>query len=271
VLGNFYVDELEIFMRPELEDKLVRAHPLLYRDRYGDMRSTCMVWGFSCNDGWFQLIWDLSQKLEKCIERFVEENADLPCANCGDDAEHHENKIGKCNKTHSLSYSYYPFRAHCIVPRWRRDLINSFRKGKHPAFKHFWKSVWKWFGCKYVNAPFRKLNKLFLFLYEKYGFGYNKQCGCDKFLKDHPCASQVKEKFGGLRFYMTSATNEMWDIISEAEAKSYSICEACGQPGEEYGSGWINTLCPECISEVERENSIPRWQILNNRSPYKNE
>jgi hypothetical protein len=62
-------------------------------------------------------------------------------------------------------------------------------------------------------------------------------------------AVQVKEKFGGLRFYVTSATKEVHDLIDKAEEKSYSTCEACGAAGVEFESthGWINTLCSKCM------------------------
>jgi hypothetical protein len=43
---------------------------------------------------------------------------------------------------------------------------------------------------------------------------------------------QVKEKFGGLRFYpMGVAKEETWNRINEAENESYKICEVCGKPG----------------------------------------
>lgn len=54
---------------------------------------------------------------------------------------------------------------------------------------------------------------------------------------------QVKEKFGGLRFYTNWATEEMYEKIEEAEGKSFKICEECGQPGKVRGGGWIRTLC----------------------------
>lgn len=56
--------------------------------------------------------------------------------------------------------------------------------------------------------------------------------------------TQVKEKFGGLRFYINSCTREMLDRICEAEKESYSICEECGAPGElRKDLGWYFTLC----------------------------
>lgn len=60
-------------------------------------------------------------------------------------------------------------------------------------------------------------------------------------------ASQVKEKFGSLRFYlMGGATEEVWDLIDAAESKSLEICEVCGQPGTLRGKGWVRTLCDAC-------------------------
>lgn len=51
---------------------LVADFPVLYGQRYGDMRWTCMVWGFECGNGWEPLIRDLSQQLE-----WLNENTNL--------------------------------------------------------------------------------------------------------------------------------------------------------------------------------------------------
>jgi hypothetical protein len=59
-------------------------------------------------------------------------------------------------------------------------------------------------------------------------------------------ASQVKEKFGGLRFY-TLGNDEFVDgLISMAEGMSYKICEVCSKPGKIGGRGWITTMCEPC-------------------------
>jgi hypothetical protein len=58
-----------------------------------------------------------------------------------------------------------------------------------------------------------------------------------------PVASQVKEKFGGLRFYVNGATDKHWNFISVAENMSYRTCEECGAPGKTYTDGWHRTLC----------------------------
>ena len=69
--------------------------------------------------------------------------------------------------------------------------------------------------------------------------------GCDSW----PRASQVKEKYGGLRYYMTSSTDEMDKLIDIAEQKSYETCEVCGKPGECHGAGWLATTCLEHTSK----------------------
>ena len=63
--------------------------------------------------------------------------------------------------------------------------------------------------------------------------------------------TQRKEKFGGLRVYVTSADRETTlsadVLIRRAEALCSVVCENCGQPGETRNTrGWIRTLCSYC-------------------------
>lgn len=62
-------------------------------------------------------------------------------------------------------------------------------------------------------------------------------------------AVQVKEKFGGLRFYIAGGNEKIDDLISFAESMSECTCEQCGRPGEQNKGGWISTLCGECRGE----------------------
>lgn len=61
---------------------------------------------------------------------------------------------------------------------------------------------------------------------------------------------QVKEKFGGLRFYVAKAPIVVFDAIVEAEDASYKTCMDCGEPGEPRNTGWILTLCDQHYKEV---------------------
>jgi hypothetical protein len=61
---------------------------------------------------------------------------------------------------------------------------------------------------------------------------------------------QVKEKFGGLRFYINEGTDEIHQRIGEAELESMKTCEITGRPGKlRTDIGWYRTLCDE---EYER-------------------
>ena len=65
---------------------------------------------------------------------------------------------------------------------------------------------------------------------------------------------QIKEKFAGLRFYVSGANQEVFDLIRKAEEQSYKICEKCGKKGSMYiGFGWYRTLCAKCAkSDTKR-------------------
>jgi hypothetical protein len=58
-------------------------------------------------------------------------------------------------------------------------------------------------------------------------------------------ATQVKEKFGGLRFYVTGTSDKNWALIRNAEQKSYAVCEETGSEVEvgTWNNGWIRTIC----------------------------
>jgi hypothetical protein len=58
--------------------------------------------------------------------------------------------------------------------------------------------------------------------------------------------TQVKEKFGGLRFYINGGSDEIYNKITEAEKLSHETCELCGEKGElRTKIRWFTTLCDE--------------------------
>jgi hypothetical protein len=68
---------------------------------------------------------------------------------------------------------------------------------------------------------------------------------------------QVKEKFGGLRFYINEGSNEIYERIVKAEKDSYEICETCGEKGDiRTDIGWYRTLCNKHYEE--RKSNIQR-------------
>ena len=63
--------------------------------------------------------------------------------------------------------------------------------------------------------------------------------------------AQIKEKFGGLRFYYSGGDDEISGMVSMAEAWAGNTCETCGAPGSMRHGGWIKTLCEQ--HEAERQ------------------
>jgi len=130
-------------MNRDKQKKLIEDFPGLYINTSKDMTESCMSWGFEVGDGWFDLIYNLSLKLQEEINKEPEED------------------------------------------------------------RH-------WFR-----------------------------------------ASQVKEKFGTLRFYMDNTTNAIEDLISQAEDDSENICEQCGEPGKMRGDRWYYVACEKHNREKE--------------------
>src|SRR5271157_5985448 len=64
---------------------------------------------------------------------------------------------------------------------------------------------------------------------------------------------QVKEKFGGLRFYIGSANEAIYERIDTAGEESFETCEQCGAPGMLREGGWLKTLCDEHSKEREEK------------------
>ena len=90
----------------------------------------------------------------------------------------------------------------------------------------------------------------------------------EKVLDEYPgwrlCTLQLKEKFGGLRWYTRLVHDEageadddeqlttpdglyerLYAITRAAAEEADRLCEVCGKPGETRSGGWIKTLCDE--------------------------
>jgi len=54
---------------------------------------------------------------------------------------------------------------------------------------------------------------------------------------------QIKEKFGGLRFYYSGGDDHIHGMVQMAESFADTLCEDCGGLGTRRSGGWIRTLC----------------------------
>lgn len=64
-------------MNRENTEKLWNAFPNLYSDKDASITRSLIPFGFDCGDGWFQLIWDLSEALEREILILPEDERNL--------------------------------------------------------------------------------------------------------------------------------------------------------------------------------------------------
>ncbi len=132
-------------MREELDRQLVEKYPKIFANRYADMKTTAMCWGFEHGDGWYQIIDRLCNNIQHHIDW--------------------QEKMGKS------------------VPQ--------------------------------------------------------------------VVATQVKEKFGTLRFYYAGGDDYIFGLVSMAESWSAVACEECGSLGTQNSQGWIKTLCETHRKERE--------------------
>lgn len=75
-------------------------------------------------------------------------------------------------------------------------------------------------------------------------------------------AAQVKQKFGGLRFYMSVHNDEINELIRQAEAECDQICENCGNRLIHRTKRSIRNECDQCYA-IQTNSRIIRNR--NNR------
>ena len=67
---------------------------------------------------------------------------------------------------------------------------------------------------------------------------------------------QIKEKFGGLRWYDNSGLPGMQFIIAKYEALSEKTCINCGKPANWISKGWISPYCDDCATKQAKAQGV---------------
>ena len=70
---------------------------------------------------------------------------------------------------------------------------------------------------------------------------------------------QIKEKFGGLRFYYEGGDEHIAGMVRMAEMWASHSCEECGAPGKSRTGGWVKTLCDK--HEAERQERFRQREM----------
>ena len=107
------------------------------------------------------------------------------------------------------------------------------------------------------------------------GFVWNKDdVTTHRYIQKHPdqvTCTQMKEKFGGLRFYENGADKKVDGMIHYAEYLADNTCQDCGSR-EDLGktSGWITTLCRTCVI-AHGDRAMGFWESNNISKEEKHE
>jgi hypothetical protein len=89
-------------------------------------------------------------------------------------------------------------------------------------------------------------------------------CINDETDDNFPIVTQVKEKYGSLRFYMNSVNDEISSVIEVAEDKSRETCELCGKAGHMVcNNRWYMVRCDECFKPDNVLNLIAQQPDFN--------
>lgn len=87
-----------------------------------------------------------------------------------------------------------------------------------------------------------------------------KENGHLDYLKNKYRISQLKEKFGEMRWYDFGAPKEIYDehlaIIRKYEGRSAFICCDCGRKAEYLSRGYILPFCDKCAGYPTNENEF---------------
>lgn len=125
------------------------------------------------------------------------------------------------------------------------------------------KDLW-YYRCKLNDYIISNVlpSRLYWYLIPKFNNSYlplNINIHQEKYKIDQIEAIQVKEKFGGLRFYTNYYNEEINGAIALSNLMSYKTCETCGiTQNVTQSKGWIVTLCKKCHSHkwIKRQKTI---------------
>jgi hypothetical protein len=213
-------------MNNQLTRRLVRRFPVLYQDYHSPMSQTCMCWGFDHDDGWFEIIWQLSLAIEEELQySWLRKRWFL------------------FKKSFFRSWNKFLYK---LSPVRLDKQVQTGSGTKEDPYR--WVVVEKaprdWLAkAAFVGLPERKTDGIRLSWQSRI-----QNLGFKAFVVwPHTgfAVQQVKEKFGTLRFYCPG--NDAIDrYVQLAERLSSVTCEDCGKRGTANDSGWIRTQCDDC-------------------------
>lgn len=107
-------------------------------------------------------------------------------------------------------------------------------------------------SSKFKYRYYKQINKIARYIYEK-----AQKENYEKF--SQVSITQIKEKYGTLRFYYYGGDEHIAGMVSFAEDMSAKICETCGSTKNvTQTKGWIKTICQECLDKENLERELKK-------------
>lgn len=136
----------------------------------------------------------------------------------------------------------YPFLR--IRNRWT-DVAQNYSSTEIDFLPKGWRKAWGLKICKELNQCFKKSNE-------------------KDFAKQYRI-SQIKEKYGSLRWYDNGFPQDIEKecnaIISKYEKLSENTCIMCGKNAKIINNGgWYEPLCPKCQHKIEKKKERLLWK-----------
>ena len=72
----------------------------------------------------------------------------------------------------------------------------------------------------------------------------------------------IKEKFGGLRWYDENGNEETYRIVFRYEQLSKLVCIRCGAKATKISKGWISPYCDKCANDMNGGNKAD-WELVD--------
>jgi hypothetical protein len=176
-------------MNEALDKQLCEKYPKIFKDRHASMQETCMCWGICTGDGWYNILDQLCDNIQR--------------------------RIDWKEKSNKAVTEYNSMRLQAKIGNW----------GPFKEFYSFLTGATESLVSKYMEEVLKSEPRPITDNIEQV------------------VASQVKEKFGTLRFYYTGGDDVIDGMVQMAEAMSSVTCEECGASGKTNDGGWLSTRC----------------------------
>lgn len=239
-----------VSMNKELTRKLVTRFPVLYQGFYDSMSETCMCWGFDCNAGWFDILWMLSLAIEDELGYTKRQERSFL------------RKKRWSKRWNRLIYRLSPTE----LDRDKQERQGTGVKGDPIRWVVVEKAKGDWlrrlacrlFADHSLSTRFPKTEQPecnWFRMVAQVAVGKLQDLGL-KIMVWSPytgyAVTQVKEKFGTLRFY-APGNDRIFRLINLAETMSAETCEDCGAYGKIREGSWIRVLCDKCAAPEAKE------------------